>query len=441
LPPNELSTERSNRFNQAIFNYAIKPTTMSIQTRIYAGGAFAFGQQLAVNDLQTSGYSAIIIWSVHVSATGSLSLNNTAFVANGVYSEAETMNLPNRLAQLSKAGMQIIFSVGSGGVGDYANIEALLNGGVPGPGNALYDNFLALKTAMVNAGGNIDTIDFDNEEIQPGYNSKSMAQVMTNFGIMLGNIGYNSVSFCPYFTDSAWSDAYTNLLAKMGKNFVSAIHYQCYSGGMYNDPQDFGPMIANGGGNTLLIPGLATNQAAPGPWWDGDNKAPGGSVVKTPDVAMYGKADWSNMLWQGNFSSPDAAMQSVKGGETFFFYCNGYLDLGSGKQFQPGDAVFFGGLPWWGSAPQCDAYSLSGGCTNIWNNPVPSPPSTQGACPADLQGRYTAWNNQQYPVNGGFIWMYDSIVNCVLSGCCNEGGQTSAQVATVYQQAIVNGLT
>lgn len=406
---------------------------MAVQTRIYAGGAFAFGQQNAVTDISNSGYNALIMWSVHVSSTGTLALNNTQIVTNGKYAEADTMNLPARLATLHKAGIQIIFSVGSGGVNDYHHISGLLNGGVPGPGNALYDNFKALKDAMVAAGGDIDAIDFDNEDYMD-------TPTMVNFGIMLGNIGYSSVAFCPYYTDPVWTDTYNQLLTAKGNSFVSAIHLQCYSGGSNSNPQDWGPMIANAKGNTLLIPGLATNQAAPGPWWDGDNNAPGGSVVKTPSVAMYGEGDWSGMLWQGNFSSADEAMQNVKGGETFFFYCNGYLDLGPGKQFQKGDAVFFCGLPWWGSAPQCDAYSLSGGCSNIWD-PYPM----TGACPSDLQTQYAAYAQAAaqpggYPVNGGFIWMYDSITQCVLSNCCGEGGDSTEQIAAAYQQAIVNGL-
>jgi hypothetical protein len=415
---------------------------MSIQSRIYASGAFAFGEQGAVNDFLAAGYSTIIVWSVHVNSSGALILNDTEFVANGVYAEAAPMNLPARLASLYKAGIQIIFSVGAGGTTDFTTIGTLMNGSVPTAGNPLYDNFKALKDAMVSAGADINAIDFDNEEIISGVNSAEMAQIMINFGCMLKNIGYSSVTFCPYFTDSAWTDSYQQLMAINGNGFVSAIHLQCYSGGSFSNPEDWGSMIATNKGNTLLIPGLATNQANPGPWWDGDTNQPGGSVVTTDSVAMYGQGDWSGMLRKGNYASADIAMQpynkggGIYGGETFFFYCDGYLDLGPGKQFQPGDAVFFGGKPWWGSAPQCTGYSLSGGCSDIYN---PSP--TGGACPSNLQQQYATWNKGQYPINGGFIWLYDSIVNCVLSNCCGEQGDTTAQVATAYQQAIVNGLS
>lgn len=397
---------------------------MKIETRIYAGGAVAFGGQPAIDDLLKGGYTAVIVWSVHVKPDGILILNDTQIVSGGVYKEAETMNLPSRLAQLHKAGVKILFSVGAGGTHDFENIAGLLDGGVPGPGNALYDNFKALKDAMVSGGGDIEAIDFDNED-------NMNTDVMVNFGSMLANIGYAGVTICPYYTAQVWTDTYTQLLAKHGKGFVSAVHLQCYSGGMGNSPEPWGKMIAAAGGDTALIPGLATNQAGPGPWWN--QGAPGTSVVKTSDVAMYGEADWSGMLRQGNYPNADAAMQDTKGGETFFFYCRGPLDLGPGKQFQTGDAVFFAGLPWWGSAPQCDAYSLSGGCSNIYND--------GGACPSDLQSQYASWKGETYPPDGGFIWLYDSVVDCLLSGCCGGTEKEPATTALDYRVAITKGLS
>jgi hypothetical protein len=398
---------------------------MSVNTRIYAGGAITFGGQPAIDDLLGAGYSAVLVWSVHVEASGTLVLNNTQIVANGVYQEALPMNLPSRLAQLRKAGMQILFSVGSGGSQDFQNIGTLLNQG-GGANNPLYKNFKALKDAMVAGGGDIDAVDFDNED-------DMQTSIMVGFGSMLASIGYASVTFCPYYTDQVWTDTYTQLLGKYGKGFVSAIHLQCYSGGTGNSPEPWGQMIAASGGNTLLIPGLATNQAAPGPWWY--HNAPGGSVVKTPNVAMYGQGDWSGMLRRGNYASADLAMQATLGGETFFFYCREYMNLGPGKQFQPGDAVFFAGIPWWGSAPQCDAYALSGGCSNIYELNLP------GACPSDLQTQYGKWKTEKYPPDGGFIWLYDSVVNCLLSGCCGGTEKAPVTTAKAYRESITSGLS
>jgi len=394
----------------------------NIQTRIYAGGAFAFGQNGAVQAIQAGNYSTLVLWSVHVNSQGNLIFNNTPFVTNGTYAEAQPMDLPARLAQLRSQGIGIIFSVGAGGTNDFQNISTFVKDGVPGPGNQLYDNFLALKQAMVAAGGDIDAIDFDNEDYMD-------TTTLVNFGLMLGNIGYSSVTFCPYYDDDIWNETFQKLISERGNNFVSAIHLQCYSGGAGNNPQQWGQVIAKVNPGTLLIPGLGAMQSSG--WWQ--NGAPGQNVVKQASVAMYGNADWSGMLRQGTYSSPDEAMQSMLGGETFFFYCNQGIALPTGT-FPPNTAVFFGGAPWWGSAPQCDGYMLSGQCQNTYNE--------GGACPTDLQQQFHNWNNQTYPVNGGFIWLYDSIVACTLSTCCNGVSENNTGVlALAYRNAIYNGLS
>jgi hypothetical protein len=416
---------------------------MAVHTRIYASGAITFGGQPAIDDLLAANYSAVLVWSVHVDATGTLFLNDTQIVKGGVYQEATPMNLPSRLAQLRKAGMQILFSVGAGGVTDFQSIGNLLGKGGGVPGQPLYDNFLALKNAMIAGGGDIDAIDFDNEEISQPFPPKPdpvQVKTMVGFGIMLTKIGYASVTFCPYQDIETWTATYNQLRQAPNNVVVSALHLQCYSGGAGNDPSPWGKMIADNGGGTLLIAGLATVQTPDGPWWNkGHPKPPvvppsrGSSVVMTPNVAMYGQANWSGMLRKGNYASPDDAMAGAIGGETFFFYCRGYLDLGPGKQFQQGDAVFFAGIPWWGSAPQCDGYSLSGGCINMYND--------NGACPSDLQTQYARWKQEKYPPDGGFIWLYDSTVNCLLSGCCGGTEQAPATTAKAYREAITNGLS
>ena len=382
---------------------------MPVHTRIYASDAIAFGGQPAIDDLIDAGYSGVIVWSVHVDWDGTLYLNDTKIVSSGMYKETNPMDLPSRLAQLRKKGVEIIFSVGSGGsdVHDFQSIEKLLNGGISGR-KPLYDNFKALKDAMmVPDGGDIDAVDFDNED-----NIKT--EVMVNFGLMLAEIGFKSVTLCPYYSSPSpvWTDTFDQLRSEKGKNFVSAIHLQCYSGGSQNSPQPWAEMIANHGGDCLLIAGLATNQAQPGPWWDSDTGTPGGSVVTKPSFAMSGSGDWSRMLRQGNYGTVELAMQAATTADSFFFYCRSAVNLGPDKSFRAGDAVYFSGRPQWVSAPQCDAYSLSANCENIYN--------ANGACPADLQSQYKSWEEELDggELDGGFIWLYDSVVSCLVAGCC-----------------------
>ena len=394
---------------------------MTASTRIYASGAFAFGGQPAIKDLLNAGYSTVIVWSVHVAPDGALILNDTQIVSGGVYQEAQPMNLPSRLAQLRIAGVEIIFSVGAGGTCDFSSIASLLTYKPVGPGNVLYDNFKALKQAMVAAGGDIDAIDFDNED-------NLDSNVMVNFANMLAGLGYAHVTFCPYSSESIWYDTMKALVKSQGSGFVNAIHLQCYSGGSGNQNQvsDWVTGFKNAGGNALMIPGLATNQSSP--WYQ---CGPGVNVVKVPNVAMYEGANWDNYLYTQNFITVDAAIWKAPGAASFFFYCRGPLILNNGRSFNAGDAVYFMGAPWWGSAPQCDAYYLGPTCTNSYNYPL-------GACPSDLQAQYKTWGST---VNGGFIWLYDSIVSCYLSSCC--GGPMDQPVATAlaYRQAITNGLS
>lgn len=331
------------------------------------------------------------------------------------------MNLPARLAQLRKRGVEIIFSVGAGGTCDFSSIATLLSYKPVGPGNVLYDNFRALKQAMVAAGGDIDAIDFDNED-------NLDSSVMINFANMLASLGYAHVTFCPYDSDTIWYDTMQGLVKSQGSGFVNAIHLQCYSGGSFNQNQvsSWVTGFKNAGGNALMIPGLATNQSSP--WY---HCGPGDNVVKVPDVAMYEGANWDNYLYTQNFITAEAAIWKAPTSASFFFYCRSPLILKNGRSFNAGDAVYFMGSPWWGSAPQCDAYYLGPTCTNSYNYPL-------GACPSDLQGQYKTWGST---VNGGFIWLYDSIVSCFLSSCCGGSIEQPAATALAYRQAITNGLS
>ena len=392
---------------------------MTKSARIYCSDALGFGGWPAVNDLLSAGYEAVIVWSIHVDTNGTLFLNDSVIASGGSYNGAFPFNLPARLAKLRTAGTEIIFSIGAGGTNDFANICNLLNGQPAGPNNPIYDNFKALKDAMVAGGGDIDAIDFDNED-------NFDATVMINFGITLANIGYTHVTFCPWSNSDTWFATMEGLVKAKGADFVSAIHLQVYSGGEENLDQvdSWKSGFESAGGKALMIPGLATNQPQPGPWWF--NSAMGENVLKLPKKAMQPDADWSKQLYTWNFATIDEALQGAKTAASSFFYCREPLVLTNGRSFQPGDAVFFTGIPSWGAAPQCDAYYLGGPCRNTYNK-IP------GACPSDLRAQFAKWGSL---IDGGFIWLYDSIVGCYLSGCCGGSKGSPAATALAYRQAI-----
>jgi len=101
--------------------------------------------------------------------------------------------------------------------------------------------------------------------------------------------------------------------------------------------------------------------------------------VKTPDVAQYKGADWNNFIQKvPNCSVNQAKRIAMKNPAiTFFFFCReGIILEGPVEEkygpFNPGDAVFFSGEPWYGSAPQCDGYKKDRMTIAYINNCTPA---------------------------------------------------------------------
>jgi hypothetical protein len=98
--------------------------------------------------------------------------------------------------------------------------------------------------------------------------------------------------------------------------------------------------------------------------------------TKTPNVAMYGGANWQTLVKRVSNSSPEQAKRiaMLDPKITFFFFCREYMvlePLGDQGIFYPGDAVFFSGKSWFGSAPQCDSYQKNF-MTIAYTNPTNS---------------------------------------------------------------------
>lgn len=78
---------------------------------------------------------------------------------------------------------------------------------------------------------------------------------------------------------------------------------------------------------------------------------------KIPNVAQYKNADWSNVVGIAKGVSIKEAKRIANEDSriSFFFYTKGYrmvleTEDGGYRVFDHGDAVFFAGNPWWGSA-------------------------------------------------------------------------------------------
>jgi hypothetical protein len=187
---------------------------------VFGGGPFYTGGTSMINVLRSSGFTTVMLWTIHVdSSTGNLIYNNQLVVSNGVY--VGNAAWPGQLATLKTAPTsvnRIEVSVGSAGVNDFQSIQTLISNYGTNTTSILFRNFQALKNAT-----HADAIDYDDE---------SLYSVATDveFGQMLSSIGYK-VTFCPYTDSSVWQSAYTQL-----GSIVDAIYLQCYAGGAGNNP-------------------------------------------------------------------------------------------------------------------------------------------------------------------------------------------------------------
>lgn len=156
---------------------------------IYGGGPLYKHIVANIAEVQNSGFTEVIVWSVEVSSTGDLNLNGEfPLTANGSYIGDRTE--PNFAADLAVfkrgAPKRITLSIGSSNIGDFQNIKAIVAAQGTGPTIILYKDFQALKQALPS----VDAIDFDDENSQD-------ANSTTQFAVMLGKLGYE-VTMSPF---------------------------------------------------------------------------------------------------------------------------------------------------------------------------------------------------------------------------------------------------
>lgn len=209
------------------------------ESAIYGGGPFYNGGTTVMNDLRASGFTTVMLWSVHVDTNGDLHLNDEPLISNGSYIGPNT-GWSAELATLKQAPTsvnRIEVSIGAGGTTDFESIEALVNGtgagSGTGPNSILYRNFQLLKQIT-----GADAANFDDES---AYDLASA----TAFGKMLAGLGYK-ITFAPYTNRSFWASLKTNL-----GDAVDKVYLQAYAGGTGNNPAQWTSALG-----MPVIPGL-----------------------------------------------------------------------------------------------------------------------------------------------------------------------------------------
>lgn len=195
-------------------------------TGIFGGGPFYKNAASNITEIENSGFTEAIVWSVEVSSTGDLNFNGEfPLTSNGVYVGNQTYpNFASDMSQLKQGTVKrVTFSVGSSNFGDWENIKALVNSQGTGPTSILYKDFAALKAAIPA----LDAIDFDDE------NSFDAPSTVA-FGVMLGNLGLKAIPDA-FDNNSYWESVVSQINTQLAGT-VDGVHLQAYAGGAGNNP-------------------------------------------------------------------------------------------------------------------------------------------------------------------------------------------------------------
>jgi hypothetical protein len=195
-------------------------------TGIFGGGPFYKNAANNIKEIENSGFTEAIVWSVEVKSNGDLNLNGEfPLTSNGSYIGGQTYpDFAGNMAILKQGTVKrVTLSIGSSNVGDWQDITALVKVQGTGPGSILFQDFQALKTAIPA----LDAVDFDDE------NSFDL-NTTVQFGVMLGNLGYHVLPDA--FDDNTyWMSVVSEINAQL-PGTVDGVHLQVYSGGAGNNP-------------------------------------------------------------------------------------------------------------------------------------------------------------------------------------------------------------
>jgi hypothetical protein len=195
-------------------------------TGIFGGGPFYKNAAANITEIENSGFSEAIVWSIEVSTTGDLNFNGEfPLTSGGVYVGNEYYpDFPGDMAQLKLGTVKrVTFSIGSSNYGDWENITNLVNAQGTGPTSILYQDFQALKAAIPA----LDAIDFDDEN---SFNSPTTI----SFGVMLGNLGYHVMPDA-FDQSSYWTNVVSQINTQL-PGTSDGVHLQAYAGGAGNNP-------------------------------------------------------------------------------------------------------------------------------------------------------------------------------------------------------------
>jgi len=208
-----------------LLTVAVSPAQTG-QTGIFGGGPFYKNAANNITEIENSGFTEAIVWSVEVNPVGDLNFNGEfPLTSGGVYIGDQTHpDFAANMAQLKQGTVKrVTFSIGSSNFGDWQDITALVNSQGTGQDSILCKDFAALKAAIPA----LDAIDFDDEN---SFNSSTTIA----FGVMLGQLGYH-VAPDAFDNNGYWENVVSQINAQ-APGTVDGVHLQAYAGGQGNNP-------------------------------------------------------------------------------------------------------------------------------------------------------------------------------------------------------------
>ena len=113
-------------------------------TGIFGGGPFYKNATNNIAEIENSGFTEAIVWSVEVNSVGDLNFNGEfPLTSGGVYVGNQSYpNFAGDMALLKQGTVKrVTFSIGSSNVGDWQDITSLVKSQGTGPTSILYKDF------------------------------------------------------------------------------------------------------------------------------------------------------------------------------------------------------------------------------------------------------------------------------------------------------------
>ena len=207
---------------------------------IYGGGPFYSHASEYLELIRSSGFTTLMLWTIHVHSDGDLVYNEPKIVDNGVYvGPADWPAQVSAFKEGETSVRRIEIAIGAWGSGAFESIKNLINAEGTGPDSTLYKNFKLLKDTFPA----IDGISYDDEVT---YDVDSSVK----FAVMLYDLGFK-VTLCPYNNSNYWRNVFSQTNAQR-PGAIDRVDLQCYAGGAYNNPGTWNNYF----GGLRVTPGL-----------------------------------------------------------------------------------------------------------------------------------------------------------------------------------------